>query len=923
VVWLQPAGKVADRGTALVCSFVSKNNARQTQELNVIAGRSTVNGRDVWRQLTWLALGAALWALPGSAPAQPPATSRQMLLEASRWMAQGQREQALKAYQAALAVAETDDLRAQALLGLANVHRALRDPEARLEALRQVEKLPEAPAAFVHNARRQLLVLYREEGDLAAARAVGEKLLAEAKTPGDGVAIAISLAEMDLEEDQPGAAAARLEPLLQAARDGRRLDAFYSLLIAARIMDDKAPQAVELARQAWQELPERPDLLQQAAQGLAERGHVREGLALLQEAFAAAPDNRQLLRALHDLHEQSDQIKRLTDWLDKSARGPQVEAWLQALALVYEWDGQLTQAVAAQEQLIARRPQDAPLLQAAGQLALRAQDYARAEKWLRQALALAPADEGLIVAVGEANLRQGKLQQALAVWREGLGYAADKPETVRRLGSLLAQHELWEAALEVYREGRQASGERTAYALNIGDAHEKLGALPEAVYEYTVALTTTDRMQGAMAATTQLYRLAEDDLARPHVVAALQVARDRQDLPAEGLGVLLFARALAGEDARALLANVPDEPDVATVLRRVAGRLEARQQPELALPFYERSHTGDLIPGQAAVMAVRVAELQLQTGDWQAAQATLQQGLAASVEGAPQAAELRARLARQLGDVLLRQARQPTEAIGAYEMALRAAPDGLDARLARWGQADALFALGETEQALADYRRLAAMSAPETEYDPDGVPGLRRSVGAALPGEDYVYAQAAEALLRQGQLDKAAEAFHKLAAAAPDSAHANDALRRMLLIKRLQQAGGGGGAYLGALKAWERGEVDEAVRLLEPLVVSEAASPLADIALSLLARIRFWQRDVAGAVRLYDELVTRCADSAEAPAAAFTAAMIVSQTDRTAARQRLQALVAQFPEAIEAEEAALVLRAWEQQPGGAAAQTAP
>ena len=88
--------------------------------------------------LLWLAI---LSALPAVAQ-QEPATWRQLYVEAGRSLAQGQYDQALKGYQAALDLTTEDNERAQVLLGLANVYRSRRDVPRQLDCLRQVEALP-------------------------------------------------------------------------------------------------------------------------------------------------------------------------------------------------------------------------------------------------------------------------------------------------------------------------------------------------------------------------------------------------------------------------------------------------------------------------------------------------------------------------------------------------------------------------------------------------------------------------------------------------------------------------------------------------------------------------------------------------------------------------------------------------------------
>ncbi len=861
--------------------------------------------------LLWLAI---LSALPAVAQ-QEPATWRQLYVEAGRSLAQGQYDQALKGYQAALDLTTEDNERAQVLLGLANVYRSRRDVPRQLDCLRQVEALPHASPAYVSTARRRMAALCRDQGDYATARQITEKLLAAARSPEERLSFSLDLAQLDLSQNRAADAVRRLEPLRREVREGRALAELYATLSRALIAAGRAQDAATLVREASKQFPNRLDILLNAAVMLAEAEKLDPAVALLQDALLSDPAQQDVLRALFDICRQADQLKRVTDWLDKQARGPAAALWLSYLARVYEWDGQVRQALDVTERLLKLQPQDAAVLQSGAQLALRANDFARAADWLRQALVAHPGDEGLVTLLGEALLRQGQLQQALAAWRQGLAYDPAQAPSVRRLGSVLMRYELYEAALDVYRQGRQAAGQRDAFALNMGGAYEKLGQPSEAAREYAVALTTRDRAQTASSAVTQLYHLADDDTARSAVTTVLEETRQTGALPPEGLGVLLYARTLRGDDPRRLLAELlpaPDGPNAAEqefapVLSRAAGRLAAREQPELALPFYERllqSAAGDDV---AAGMARRVADLQLRAGDWRGALALLQRTLEPARAGSLSPGQ-RAALALMLGDVLLHYARRPTDAVGAYELTIKAVPESLSARLARWGQADALFALGDYDQALEEYERLLNLPTVQDEGEPFGPPGRRAS--QSLPQEDYVMFQRAEALLRQEQFAKAAEDFHKLAAMYAAGDYANDALQRVLLLSRLQQDKAGAGAYVQAATAWARGEAEAAAKTLDVLH-GEPASPLADAALMLLAEIRVWQGDTGAAVAAYDRLLAQCPGSPLAARAAFTAAMLLCKQDQPAAQARLQALTATFPETAEAEEAQLVLQTWQ------------
>lgn len=824
--------------------------------------------------------------------------------EANRLRAQGRLDEAQKAYEQALGQARNDNERAQALLGMANIDIGRNRSQA-IASYRRVIALPQAVASFRQTAWRQIAALARNGGDSDTAREAYQHLIGDFPDDQDSAILAtLELARLDLEEDNAKVAIETLQKLLKTAAKSRLLPDIYVSLAQTYAQSGHIKTAVETARAGWKLFPDRTDLMIGVAGALEQAGNLAEAAGIIQELLVLKPREQDLFRTLYELDKQLGRLPALTAWLDKQVQANPLDiTWLGHLAQLYEWENDAPGALRVCEKIVKREPTDARVLQDAGQAALKAKDYGKAARWLEQALASEPNNQALVVLNGEVQLQQGHTEQALALWKQGLKYNPRDRQSVLTLGNILSRYDLDQEAVKLYTEARQASGDERAYAINLGQAYENLSEVPAAVKEYALAL-----QGGVSQAAANLSRLAEDDLARPALLQALEGLKASGGLAADGLATLVYAQVLQGDDPQtALQALSPDKPQLLPqLLGRLASRLETAGHSDLAAACYERLLKEPLSPDYAAGVALHVAELKSQQGDWSAALVAL-----APLKADALQPEIGASVALQRGELLLRRAHRPADALREFNEVIELQPDSPLALKARWGEADVAFSLGKYDLALTAYHTLLEQSG--------GGQGLEDAAGAPqagfasrprrmlLPGEDYVQYQEAEALFRQGKDEEAAEAFRKFAATHAASAYANDALERVVLLRKLQGNPPGAAEYREALTAFDRGDAARAETLLGGI----KSPPLADAALLFLGQALLWEGKKTEAVAALDQLPAQDATSPLAPQATYFAAMAFyprHKGDTCAEMQkRLEALVAAYPTSPQAEQAKLVL----------------
>jgi TolA-binding protein len=149
-----------------------------------------------------------------------------------------------------------------------------------------------------------------------------------------------------------------------------------------------------------------------------------------------------------------------------------------------------------------------------------------------------------------------------------------------------------------------------------------------------------------------------------------------------------------------------------------------------------------------------------------------------------------------------------------------------------------------------------------------------------------------------GSLERAAELFERFAADFPESPEANDALRRLQLIRGdIAADPEGAERFLSALNCRDRGAYERAHRAVAELVAERPGRPLADDALMLLAATLADEGKTPEARDAYERLIAEHRDSVLRPEAMLATGRLCEErlADELGAVRQYQRLVREYP----------------------------
>ena len=865
----------------------------------------------------WLPICAAVLLAIPMAPAgaqDPPQTLQEALRTGSQMRAQGRFAEAAAVYERGLALAENDDERTQALFGLAGSRQAAGELDRALDAYLRLIELP-GPLGQRVSAMRQLAALARDMNDLDLARSTHQRILNEYPEQDEVRADALlELARIELQARRPEAALEHLTALNANEQAQWRISEAGILAVRAHLLMEDFPAATQAAVETWQKVPDAPEVMLELATELRGLGRIDEAIEACRKILLARPRDHNGFMVLHHIARSAGRIDDLVRWLQaQSRRDPMEIAWLSYLAQTHEQQQEYAEALEARARMVHLRPTDAGILRDAVSAAVRAEQPERAAPWLADALALEPADLSLYELAGEIHLQRGDLERALESWKRAFSFDPLVSESVMTLARRLQAHDLHDAATELYLEAREAVGDPRAYALPLAESHARRLDFNQAVAEYAKALDDDGMPYSSSTALMRLENLAEDPVSRPPLISALDEFRKQAPLPLPLAVTWAVARVAEGETAQAVyddLAAVAAARQQAELVLQVASRLESSGRIGPALYFWEKTLQQPHNPDQAAHVAIRVAEAHRLEGRWREALAALEKivpvGLPPMITG-----ELLVRRA----DLLVYHARRPDEAQALYLQVLEAKTASPVAQQARWGLAHCAFARGDYDTARQLYGELQAAAAEpnlpgEISYQPYMTPGYGRlSALPALPLPDQSEAQyqKAEMLLREGQFAAATAAFGEVAEHFPSGRRAGAALRRVLLLQRLEPHPQAAATYLQALQAFDRGDGEQARTHLANL----SETPLADLALAALSQVALWEGDTAQSTAVRLQLAADHPASELAPEALLHAAVTLLDDDRPQARELLQRLLRDYPQSPQVADAELLLHTTE------------
>jgi tetratricopeptide (TPR) repeat protein len=374
----------------------------------------------------------------------------------------------------------------QLLTYLANFYEGVgRAPEA-LATYRDVAELgPKTPQGLA--ARNRIVALELRGGNVAAAREALEGILEDEP---DNVEALLTRGEIHAAEGRHDEAIADLRSVLRREPDNQ-----LGLLIMAQThqaVGDR-PLAEDAYRRLLQVNPRQVEALTALGSLLAESGQVQEAKQLIDDALAAAPDDRRVLEAAigialatRDTATAEERARRLAAGDDPDGVGQR------ELGRVLEAQGKLPAATEAYRKALARKP-DSTLamegvvrtLQARGQLA-------EATRFLREHLEAHPDHVLARVLLGGNYLRAGQMAQA----REALNAAIDQqPQLARAYMVLSATYPDDPAGrIAALERGLEANPEAGNLAVLLASEFQRSGRVEDAIRLYEGVLERNDAM---------------------------------------------------------------------------------------------------------------------------------------------------------------------------------------------------------------------------------------------------------------------------------------------------------------------------------------------------------------------------------------------------------------------------------------------
>lgn len=841
--------------------------------------------------------------------AQEPGTFRERVALGLRLLRQGRAEEALRAYDEALALATVDPERAEALLGKALV---LRSANRYAESLAVYQAATELPGATGYQTlqawrgiARSALSLADEDleiraneylsRDLAASEAeralalerLGALWLARGE---DDKAVTCLRELLDEYPHQPGVAQARLQLVEHYAAEGQG-EEVDKLLAAAR--DALSPE-VEV-------------LHVRAAEMAAEGGNLREALRILDDLLACRPYSAGGWQRAWEFHEEAGDAQAfLQQALDRARGDAQVAEGLLSIAeaMAARRDpGHLERALGLFEQLLAVAPADAVSRVGAAQTALEAGRLELADRWSRQALEARAEDSQAQAVRARVLVVLDRHDEAFELLKRSVGFDPADLRTAERLASLLQAGQLADRLPELAAQVRKATRQPSALALQLARYHYAKAQWPQAVEELVRSAEAGETSEGYAAMLLRAW--VDEPTTRAAVLAALEERHGAGQLAAPLIAPYVYASLTEGRRERALatLAALPAAQQAGTALQ-VIQWLGLAGRADLARVLYEVVLTGSLDPVTEVQVALTVAQDLALAGRLSEAVRVLE---AHRKPGMPDP------LSRAY-DLSLAKALLGLGDVGQAEVLASRLAEGPGAGEA----ADVALVLAECAFRRGDYeaaRRLAetllsALTMEEDMPQPppppilDGGPVVITIPSRRPPGLPVGFTGGetrgralfllAEIALRQDQRDVAEQAYQRVVKEAPASAAATEAVQRLMTLADLQRLEDDQRArFLAGLCALDRGESEDARQALAPWLGAY------DDALSDDARLLFAEGLAAPqpeeAARAMEELGSTMPDSPVAPYALLRAAELRAPNAPAEALRLTAALLQQFP----------------------------
>jgi predicted TPR repeat methyltransferase len=207
--------------------------------------------------------------------------------------------------------------------------------------------------------------------------------------------------------------------------------------------------------------------------------------------------------------------------------------------------GELDDAAAAYEQILASFPDDAHALHLLGTLSERRGDPSRAVELIRHALKLCPDEPAFHTNLGWALRRAGDPVAARAELQRALTLAPEAPQPLFYLGVVEQERGDLEQARRLFALATEAAGTFAEAWLRLGEVERRLGRIDDAVASYRRAVSLApERLAARLGLARSLFSDRRHDEALQAYGQVLAIAPDHGE-------ALHLRAALAGDDTTA------------------------------------------------------------------------------------------------------------------------------------------------------------------------------------------------------------------------------------------------------------------------------------------------------------------------------------------------------------------------------------
>ncbi len=858
------------------------------------------SGRGLHRLINWLAISACLLWIWSSSWAQKDVFVEH-LRQAISLSRQGKWEEALRRCDQALAIADSDARRAEALLRKAEILSQRGRWAEAIKAYSAITSLGKPPSYYLLAAWRGMASAASAAGDYEIELNARRQIAAfPAISDSERVMALTRCAKLLAELGRRQEAIKLLEDVTHKFGNVQTASAARMRLLEMYLSEGAVAKARTLLSQSLRAGYPDAEALYARALRLLRGKNLSVAMKIADELISARPASSSAWREVFEIYRAAGKADRFVETaFQRLSRHPEALAGAIGLAEALALSGRSNdarRALSMVAQTISSQPPSAQLLLRAARAALRVGQIKLADKWSERALQAKPKDSQLMRLRAEVLAAQGRKGQAFELLKQSVRFDPADLSSAALLAALMRTAGLDEMLPALAEAVRKATGKPAALSRDLCSYYFASGSYGRAVAELTGAVRAGEVSvaSGQAMARSWLY----DDIARPEVLKHMEELFRQGQLPASLLPPLAYGLLLAGKEKLAgqVLGKL-DEKTRGGAALRIMQWLSADGRSDLARKARSMALLGRLPPETEAQLALGIARDALAAGRPSEAVQVLTEHYK---PGLPTATDLAYKTA--LAEALLDVGRAQEAMAIAERLSQSPAGASPDVILLR---ARCAFVTGDYDRATELAGLLLSLvrhGTQPTSAGPRRIPPVARPIPAfgffTSQREEMVGAAMllrAEAALRCGRIQQALARFQEIIETVPASSAAIVAVQRVGLCMQLESMQEKQRRrFILGLQALDKGEYEQAEELFS-VWMDEADNSLADDVRVMLAEAMAASRPDEAARRL-EQLAREMPESPLAPYALFRAAQIEAAIRPAGAVRLAKAVTQTFPD---------------------------